>query len=670
MARILKLSNWIGGRFLEPSSLKYLENINPYTQEIINLVPSSSLNDVNNAVEVAKNSLERWSNESIQNRANYLLNIANEIEKYTEEFALAESRDTGKPLNLSRNLDIARSVDNFRFFAKLLIEQQHTSYKQTAPQRATHHILHRPIGVAGLISPWNLPLYLLTWKVAPALAAGCTIVAKPSEITPTTATLLAEATKRAGLPDGVFNIVHGLGGEVGSAIVGHKDVAAISFTGGTATGRIVATEAAPHFKKVSLELGGKNPAIVLADADIDFTVKGIVRSGFLNSGQICLCGSRILVHRSIHDEFLSKLTTELNNLKMGDPTDPSTDIGPVVSELHLNKVRAAVERAVFQGAQIVSGGLNANVPSNGYFFPPTIITGVEQNCEIVQEEVFGPVVTVQIFDTLDEALQLANGVRYGLAASIWTRSLQSIDTSPRELASTSDAMYLANKLDCGLVWVNCWLLRDLRIPFGGTKQSGVGREGGAHSLEFFSETTSVCLAETSPIPPLPSKMKPVSIPSSVTGVVTQPPLQSQSESQSQSTFHLKQAPTPVGAYAHAKLAGGLLFLAGVGPRTPVTNIIPGGPIRDPVTKAPNNYDIEAQTRSCIENVKTILEGCGSSLDKVIDVQCFLIDMDRDFQTFNKVYAEYFKDVNATRTTIAIRALPTPIAVELKVIALP
>lgn len=664
MSRLPRLNNWIGGRFVEPLSLRYLENINPFSQEPLSLVSSSGERDVDLAVESAKNAFPLWANETRERRADYLLSIANEIERNCEEFALAESRDTGKPLNLSRNLDIARSVDNFRFFAKTLLEQSHTSYKQTAPQIATHHILHRPIGVAGLISPWNLPLYLLTWKIAPALAVGCTIVAKPSEITPTTATLLAEATKRAGLPDGVFNIVHGLGPDVGSAIVGHKDIAAVSFTGGTATGRLVAAQAAPHFKKISLELGGKNPAIVLADADLDFTAKGIIRSGFLNSGQICLCSSRILVHRSVYDQFIPKLIHEMKNLKMGDPLDPSTDIGPLISDGHLQKVRSIVEIAVSQGAQVITGGLSAPIPSRGFFFPPTILAGVDQSSEIIQEEVFGPVITIQPFDSVNEALELANGVRYGLAASVWTRPVDSIDTSPLE--SSSEAMYLVSKLDCGLVWVNCWLLRDLRIPFGGTKHSGVGREGGIHSLDFFSETTSVCLASPSQIPPLPSKMKPVGFPTTKNAAssILEP------QGSKSTTYNLKAAPSPVGAYAHAKQAGGLLFLAGVGPRTPVTNFIPGGPIRDPVTKEPLNYDIEAQTRSCIENVKTILEGCGSSLEKVIDVQCFLVDMDRDFPIFNKVYAEYFKEINATRTTIAIRALPTPIAVELKVIALP
>mmetsp|Transcript_36794 Transcript_36794/g.68436 ORF Transcript_36794/g.68436 Transcript_36794/m.68436 type:complete len:527 (-) Transcript_36794:67-1647(-) len=503
----LCLKNFIGGTFREPASRKYLDNINPHTAGVINKVPASGVEDVRHAIAAASDAFPVWASVSAQERAGFLRRIADEIEKNSTEFALAESRDTGKPLTLSTNVDIDRGIHNFRFFADVLLAQGETSFEQQVPQQAHHHISRRPVGVAALISPWNLPLYLLSWKVAPALAAGCTVVAKPSEFTPTTASLLAEAAVRAGLPAGVLNVVHGLGQDVGEELVGNKAIKAVSFTGGTATGATVATVAAPHFKKISLELGGKNPAIVLPDADLDVAIKGVLRSSFLNSGQICLCSSRLLVHESIHDEFVSRLKAGVEALKVGDPLLPDTDLGPVVSRAHLNKIAKCVEQAVENGAQVMTGGPDKLDPSEAAcFYPPTVLTGVQQHWDIVQEEVFGPVVTVQTFSSLGEALELANGVKYGLAATVWTSPDYDLATNtgnPR----TKEVMDFTEQLDCGMIWVNCWLLRDLRVPFGGTKASGLGREGGGHSLDFFSEVSSICLAAPASVPPLPGSMR-------------------------------------------------------------------------------------------------------------------------------------------------------------------
>ncbi|MDX2060840.1 MAG: aldehyde dehydrogenase, partial [Gemmatimonadales bacterium] len=375
-----------------------------------------------------------------------------------------------------------RAAANFRFFATAIL---HTETETHATDHtALNYTLRRPRGVAGLISPWNLPLYLLSWKIAPALATGNTAVAKPSELTPTTATLLGEICQEAGLPPGVLNLIHGLGARAGMAIVEHPDVRSISFTGGTATGAVIARTAAPLFKKLTLELGGKNPTIVFADADLDRHLPSIVRSAFANQGEICLCGSRILVEAPLFDTFVERFVAAVSQLKVGDPLDPATEFGALVSAGHREKVASYLDLARAEGGTIrCGGGRPADLPArcaDGYFLSPTVITGLPMTCRTNQEEIFGPIVTVTPFRDEAEAVALANDSRYGLAASIWTEQL-------------GRAHRVAEAVQCGTIWVNCWLLRDLRVPFGGMRQSGVGREGGDEAIRFFTEPKNVCL---------------------------------------------------------------------------------------------------------------------------------------------------------------------------------
>ena len=480
MSEPIILHNYIGGEFIAPSTGLYLDNPEPARGTILSHVPKSGAADVEAAVEAAKAAFVDWSATPYTQRAALLDQVANRLEERLDELALMESRDTGKPIKLAKSIDIPRSISNFRFFAGAV---RHDATECHSMDGAINYTLRKPVGVAGLITPWNLPLYLLSWKVAPALAMGNTIVAKPSEVTPMTAALLAEVFDEVGAPPGIFNLVHGLGGDAGQAVVEHPDVKLVSFTGGTTTGRRVAATAAPMFKKLSLELGGKNPTVVFADADFDEAVQGTARAGFANQGQICLCGSRILVERSIHDKFVEALVKQVTSLKVGDPSDPETDIGSLVSLGHRDKVEGYVKLAGEEGGTIVAGGQRPELPdgnTDGAFLLPTIVTGLEPNCRTSTEEIFGPVVTVHPFDTEEEALAIANGVQYGLAASVWTSDLKR-------------AHRFSQALDSGMVWVNTWLLRDLRVPFGGMKDSGVGREGGKYSLGFFSEARNVCI---------------------------------------------------------------------------------------------------------------------------------------------------------------------------------
>lgn len=472
----MKLANFVKGSFVPPKSAAYFDDINPATAEIIAQIPDSDELDVDDAVRAAKAAFPAWSRTPATERSNLLLKLAGLIEGNLEELARCESIDNGKTLSLARKLDIPRAVANFRFFATAILHQSSEAHVMDAA--ALNYTLRQPLGVVALISPWNLPLYLLSWKIAPAIAAGNTCVAKPSELTPLTANRLAELSLEAGIPPGVINIVHGYGHKAGRALTVNDDVAAISFTGGTVTGSSVAANAAPRFKKLSLELGGKNPNLIFADADLEDAIATSLRSSFWNQGEICLCGSRIFVERSIHDEFVERFAASTKNLRIGDPLDDTTDVGALISETHLQKVMGYIDLATKEGGTIVAGGRRLDRP--GYFVEPTIVTGLGCDCRVLQEEIFGPVVTITPFDDEEEAIASANSTRYGLSATIWTRDL-------------SRAHRVAAALDAGTIWINCWLLRDLRVPFGGMKESGVGREGGFDSLNFFTEAKNVCV---------------------------------------------------------------------------------------------------------------------------------------------------------------------------------
>jgi aminomuconate-semialdehyde/2-hydroxymuconate-6-semialdehyde dehydrogenase len=410
-----------------------------------------------------------------------LADIADGIEASADLLARAESRDSGKPVSLAAAVDIPRASANMRFFSTALM--QFASESHAMADKAINYTLRQPVGVCGCISPWNLPLYLFTWKIAPALAAGNTVVAKPSEITPMTAYLFSQICAEAGMPPGVLNIVHGLGAKAGAAIVAHPRVKAISFTGGTKTGAEIARVAAPMFKKLSLELGGKNPNIIFADCDFDKMLDTTLKSSFSNQGQICLCGSRIYVEDSLYGKFRDAFVERTGNLVVGDPDDPSTDLGAVSSEAHMQKILSYIALAQEEGGTVLTGGHRV-VPdgpnAKGWFVAPTVIEGLGPQCRTNQEEIFGPLVTISPFATEDEAVDLANSTVYGLSSTLWTSDL-------------SRAHRIAQRLDAGIVWVNCWLLRDLRTPFGGVKSSGVGREGGFEAMRFFTEPKNVCI---------------------------------------------------------------------------------------------------------------------------------------------------------------------------------
>jgi aminomuconate-semialdehyde/2-hydroxymuconate-6-semialdehyde dehydrogenase len=476
-----KIQHFIFGEKVAPKSGEYLENFNPSTGKVWTYLARGNAADIESAVESAKKAFPVWSALSAEERSRILMKIADGIEVRQDEFARLESQDQGKPVQLASKMDISRAVLNFRFFAQAILHHENESTQSDA--QTLNYVLRKPVGVAGLISPWNLPLYLLTWKIAPAIAVGNTVVAKPSEFTSMTADLLADVMTEAGLPAGVVNLVYGLGAEAGEALVKHPEVPIVSFTGGTATGKRILRAAAENFKKVSLELGGKNPNILLKDADLKKAVSMTVRSSFLNQGEICLCGSRIYVERPIFDQFLEMFVHETKNLKVGNPQESDTFMGPLVSKQHLDKVREYIEIARQEGGRILTGGDRPKLPAEfegGYFLNPTIIVDLPESSRCVQEEIFGPVVTVSPFDSLDEVIGKANAVKYGLSASVWTENLTSVQR-------------LARELKVGTVWINTWLYRDLRVPFGGMKHSGLGREGGKHSIDFFTEATTVCI---------------------------------------------------------------------------------------------------------------------------------------------------------------------------------
>ena len=474
-----KLQNFINGKYCEPIGGHYIDNYEPATGKVYSLIPNSDERDVEMAVQAAEKAFPIWSGMSVEERSEILVRLSEGIEKRMDEFVAAESKDNGKPLTLAAHVDIPRAVSNFHFFATGIIHFASESHYMEGV--GVNYTIRKPIGIVGCISPWNLPLYLFSWKIAPALAAGNCVVAKPSEITPYTAYLLGQVAKDAGMPDGVLNILHGLGGSVGDSIVKHPKIKAISFTGGTKTGEYIAKTAAPMFKKLSLELGGKNPNIIFADCDFDDMLSTTLRSSFANQGQICLCGSRIFVERTIYDKFKTAFVDKVSKTIVSNPEDPKAKLGAVVSQAHMEKVLSFVELAKTEGGTVLTGGERVILDApyeNGYYLRPTVIEGLAYDCKTNQEEIFGPVVTITPFDTEEEVLMMANSTQYGLAATLWTSDLKR-------------AHRMADKIESGIVWINSWLVRDLRTPFGGVKSSGVGREVGLEALRFFTEPKNV-----------------------------------------------------------------------------------------------------------------------------------------------------------------------------------
>tara|TARA_R110002072_G_scaffold202443_6_gene360245 strand:- start:1107 stop:2546 length:1440 start_codon:yes stop_codon:yes gene_type:complete len=477
----MNIQNYINGQFVAPIEGNTIDNYNPSNGEVYGQIPNSSKEDVAKAYEAAASAFPSWSNTTLEERSKILSRIAQLISEKLPELAAAEAKDNGKPLQLAKAIDIPRASANFQFFANA-ITQFASEAHESVGMNAMNFTLRQPIGVVGCISPWNLPLYLFTWKIAPAIAAGNCVVAKPSEVTPMTAFLLGEICNQAGLPKGVLNIVHGLGTTTGQAIVEHPHIKAISFTGGTTTGAHIASVAAPMFKKLSLELGGKNPNIIFADCDYDDMLQTTVRSSFANQGQICLCGSRIFVEESIYEKFKTDFVAAVATLKVGNPFDESTNIGALVSKQHLEKVKSYIDNADQLGGKVIFGGKTVAVQNSeeGYYLQPTIIEVKDNQCQLNQEEIFGPIVTIMSFKTEEEVLTMANDVSYGLSATLWTNDLKR-------------TMRISKQIQAGIVWVNTWLLRDLRTPFGGMKASGVGREGGFEALRFFTEAKNVCI---------------------------------------------------------------------------------------------------------------------------------------------------------------------------------
>ena len=477
----MNIKNFIDGEYINPVSNKWLDNYNPATGNIYGKIPNSNKGDVDLAVKASEKAFKKWANTDIEIRSTILSKIADLLEKKLDEFAKAESKDNGKPVSLAKSVDIPRASNNFRFFAHAITQFGSESYESIG-KRAINYTLRHPVGIVACISPWNLPLYLFTWKIAPALASGNCVVAKPSEITPMTAYLLGKICNEAGLPKGVLNIVHGLGNTVGNAIINNDKIKAISFTGGTKTGAIIAKETAPKFKKLSLELGGKNPNIIFADCNYKEMLETTIKSSFANQGQICLCGSRIFIEKSIYLKFKRDFIEAISKLKVGNPENKDTNIGALVSKEHLEKVLNYVKIAKKDGAKVLTGGNRVEVKGfeKGYYMQPTILEISDNKCIINQEEVFGPLVTIMSFNSTKEVIEMANDVKYGLSATIWTNNLER-------------TMQLTQEIQAGIIWINTWMLRDLRTPFGGTKDSGVGREGGFEALRFFTEPKNVCI---------------------------------------------------------------------------------------------------------------------------------------------------------------------------------
>lgn len=476
-----KIKNYINGAFLPPNSNNYFNNYNPSTGEVYSMIPDSTEEDVQLAVDSSKKAFPVWSELSAEKRSEYLLKIAEIINKYSEKLAVAETVDNGKPLWLSKSVDIPRAVKNFEFFASAI--KHFSSEAHSTDKNTLNYTLRQPVGIIGAISPWNLPLYLFTWKIAPALAAGNCVIGKPSEITPMTSYMLSEICIEAGLPGGVLNIVHGYGYTAGKAVVSHPEIKAITFTGGTSTGREISKIASPMFKKLSLELGGKNPVIIFSDCRYDEMLETTVNSSFRNQGEICLCGSRIFIEKNLYKKFRDDFVKRVSQLTVGDPLLDSSNLGAIVSKQHFEKILYYIELAKTEGGKILCGGNPVKINGRcdgGWFIEPAVIEGLSSDCRTNQEEIFGPVVTIIPFENEEEVLQMANSTEYGLASVIWTENL-------------SRAHNLSAKIKSGIVWINCWMVRDLRTPFGGVKNSGIGREGGLEALRFFTEPKNVCI---------------------------------------------------------------------------------------------------------------------------------------------------------------------------------
>ena len=478
---MIQIQNYIDGTFVNPIKNEWIDNIDPSVGSVYGTIPNSNSEDVQIAYEAAQRAFNTWSETSIEKRSSILLKIARLIEANLDRFAAAESKDNGKPISVAKTIDIPRAASNFRFFGHA-ITQFYSESHEAKSKKTINYTLRHPIGVVGCISPWNLPLYLLSWKIAPALATGNCVVAKPSEVTPYTAFLLGEICTEAGLPKGVLNIVHGLGTQTGKAIVEHPHIKAISFTGGTETGAFIAKTAAPMFKKLSLELGGKNPNIIFEDCDYEKMLATTLKSSFSNQGQICLCGSRILVEASIYEKFKADFITQVQQLIVGPPSNKSTQVGALVSKTHLEKVQSYIESVDNKESRLLCGGERVHIEGfeNGYYLSPAVIEVDSNGCKLNQEEIFGPVVTLMPFSSDAEALAIANDVNYGLSATVWTTNLKR-------------SLLFSEQLETGIVWVNTWMQRDLRTPFGGVKSSGIGREGGFEVLRFFTQTKNICI---------------------------------------------------------------------------------------------------------------------------------------------------------------------------------
>jgi aminomuconate-semialdehyde/2-hydroxymuconate-6-semialdehyde dehydrogenase len=483
VSRPLEVTNYIDGRLQPPAGDTWLDLYEPATGQVIGRAADSDATDLDQAVRAASQAHTEWRRAGAEARGRWLQALADLVEARAEQLAQAESVDTGKPLSLARATDIPRVAANLRFFAAAAT--QFASESHAMGELGINYTLRDPLGIVGCISPWNLPLYLLTWKVAPALAAGNCVIAKPSELAPVTAGLFAELCIEAGLPPGVLNILHGRGPGIGQDIVERPQIRAISFTGGTRTGAAIARTAAPAFKKLSLELGGKNPTIVFADCDFERTVTGVLRAAFTNQGQVCMCGSRILVEKSIYARFRDALVARVRALRVGDPAEPDTDQGALISAAHRQKVLDYLALAREEGGRLLCGGEAVQPPGErcreGWFVTPALLEELAPGCRTNQEEIFGPMATLLPFEDEPQAIALANGVPYGLAASIWSRDV-------------GRCHRVAARVEAGLVWINCWMLRDLRTPLGGTKQSGVGREGGFEAMRFFTETKNICVS--------------------------------------------------------------------------------------------------------------------------------------------------------------------------------